>query len=84
MTDSVLQRVNREGSFPRRYQREDIIMGQLGVGVAMKLKDVRRPVPVAERVGVDFPRYFTAQLETGKTPYDEVAVGAAHRLHRQR
>src|SRR6202166_1872406 len=48
-------------------------MGQLGVGVAMKLKDVRRPVPVAERVGVDFPRYFTARKDTGKTPYDEVA-----------
>ena len=47
-------------------------MGQLGIGVAMKLKDVRRPVPVSERVGVDFPRYFTARLEPGKTPYDEV------------
>ena len=48
-------------------------MGQLGVGVAMKLKDVRRPVPVGERVGVDFPRFFTARTDTGKTPYDEVA-----------
>src|SRR4051794_559750 len=47
-------------------------MGQLGVGVAMKLKDIRRPVPVADRVGVNFPRYFTSKLETGKTPYDEV------------
>src|SRR5580700_6186876 len=47
-------------------------MGQLGVGVAMKL-DIRRPVPVADRVGVAFPRYFTAKLEAGKTPYDEVA-----------
>src|SRR6202051_4456750 len=47
-------------------------MGQLGLGVAMKLKDTRRPVPVAERVGVEFPRYFTARLEPGKTPYDEV------------
>src|SRR5271163_1142902 len=47
-------------------------MGQLGVGVAMKLKDVRRPVPVTERVGVEFPRHFTARLEAGKTPYDEV------------
>jgi ribonucleoside-diphosphate reductase alpha chain len=47
-------------------------MGQLGLGVAMKLKDVRRPIPVAERVGVEFPRYFTARLEAGKTPYDEV------------
>ncbi len=48
-------------------------MGQLGVGVAMKLKDVRRPVPVGERVGVDFPRFFTAHLGEGKTPYDEIA-----------
>src|SRR5215469_3474979 len=45
-------------------------MGQLGV--AMK-KELLRPVPVAERVGVTFPRYFTAKLEAGKTPYDEVA-----------
>ncbi len=35
--------------------------------------DIRRPVPVADRVGVTFPRYFTAKLESGKTPYDEVA-----------
>src|ERR1700676_2460723 len=48
-------------------------MGQLGVGVAMKLKDVRRPIPVAERVGVEFRRHFTACADTGKTPYDEVA-----------
>ncbi len=47
-------------------------MGQLGIGVAMKLKDVRRPVPVSERVGVEFPRYFTSHLEAGKTPYDDV------------
>ncbi len=48
-------------------------MGQLGVGVAMKLKDLRRPVPVNERIGVDFPRYFTAAMPADKTPYDEVA-----------
>jgi ribonucleoside-diphosphate reductase alpha chain len=35
----------------------------------MKLRDVRRPIPVAERVGVEFPRYFTQE---GKSPYDEV------------
>ncbi|MDP9114499.1 MAG: vitamin B12-dependent ribonucleotide reductase, partial [Acidobacteriota bacterium] len=44
-------------------------MGQLGVGVAMKLKDVRRPLPAAERIGVDFPRYFT----NGINPYNEIA-----------
>src|SRR5271154_1315087 len=48
-------------------------MGQLSVGVAMKLKDLRRPIPVNERVGVEFPRYFSARLEAGKTPYDEIA-----------
>src|SRR6266550_8306454 len=47
-------------------------MGQLGLGVAMKLKDVRRPIPIPERIGVVFPRYFTARLEPGKTPYDDV------------
>src|ERR1700720_2123977 len=47
-------------------------MGQLGLSVAMKLKDVRRPIPVPDRVGVVFPRYFTARLEAGKTPYDDV------------
>src|SRR6202165_5461304 len=48
-------------------------MGQPAVGVAMKLKDLRRPIPVNERVGVEFPRYFSARLDAGKTPYDEVA-----------
>ena len=38
----------------------------------MKLKDLRRPIPVDERVGVEFPRYFSARLEAGKTPFDEV------------
>ena len=54
-------------------------MGQLGVGVAMKLEDAgrrkdetQRPIPVAERRGIDFPRHFTSRLDAGKTPYDEV------------
>jgi ribonucleoside-diphosphate reductase alpha chain len=37
----------------------------------MKLRENRRPVPVADRVGVTFPRYFTAKLGPGKTAYDE-------------
>src|SRR5258708_26596396 len=44
----------------------------MGLGIAMKLKDVRRPIPVEDRVGVEFVRYFTAHLPEGKTPYDEV------------
>jgi ribonucleoside-diphosphate reductase alpha chain len=38
----------------------------------MKLKDPGREVPVAERAGVVFPRYFTTRLDEGETPYDEV------------
>src|ERR1700733_7948838 len=48
-------------------------MGQLGLGVAMKLKDLRNPIPVKDRVGVEFPRYFTSRLPAGKTPYDEIS-----------
>jgi ribonucleoside-diphosphate reductase alpha chain len=36
----------------------------------MKLKDLRRPVSVNERIGVDFARFFT---QPGKDPYNEVA-----------
>ena len=45
-------------------------MSQLGV--AMKRKEAKRPIPVTERVGVDFSRFFTAKQESGKTPYDDV------------
>src|ERR1700675_3565720 len=54
------------------FHKEECAMGQLGIGVAMKLKDVRRPVPVPERIGVEFPRFFTSRLEAGKTPYEDV------------
>src|ERR1700719_2084963 len=57
---------------PRSFTQGEFTVGQLGIGVAMKWRDVRRPVPVSERVGVEFPRHFTSKLEAGKTPYDEV------------
>jgi len=51
-------------------------MGKSVAGVAMKKieenKGALRPVPVAERVGVEVSRYFTAKLAAGKTPYDEI------------
>src|SRR5215472_14434873 len=51
-------------------------MGQLGVALA-RTPDVqittKTALPVAERKGVSFPRYFTDSLEAGKTPYDEIA-----------
>jgi ribonucleoside-diphosphate reductase alpha chain len=47
-------------------------MGTSGLGVAvMRQKELHRPIPVANRAGVVFPRYFTTRLEAGKTPYDE-------------
>ena len=45
----------------------------MGLGVAaMQAKRSRKPVPVTERVGLEYDRYFTAHLAPGKTPYDEV------------
>ena len=45
----------------------------MGLGVAaMKARNSRRPIPIGERVGIEFDRYFTAHLAAGKTPYDEV------------
>jgi ribonucleoside-diphosphate reductase alpha chain len=48
-------------------------MGQLSVDLSARIKDLPpQPKPVQERRGVTFPRYFTARLEPGKTPYDDV------------
>ena len=48
-------------------------MGQLSVDLSARMKDLPlQPKPVSERKGVVFPRYFTARLEPGQTPYDEV------------
>jgi ribonucleoside-diphosphate reductase alpha chain len=43
----------------------------LGLGAKMEMLKTRETKPV--RTGVPFPRYFTARLEPGKTPYDEIA-----------
>jgi ribonucleoside-diphosphate reductase alpha chain len=47
-------------------------MGQLAVALSAKIRDAKRPVRNDERTGVSFPRYFTARLEAGRTPYDEI------------
>ncbi len=47
-------------------------MGQLSVDVASQARALRRSLRKEERMGVPFPRYFTARLEPGKTPYDEL------------
>jgi ribonucleoside-diphosphate reductase alpha chain len=47
-------------------------MGQLAVDLSNR-EELKRPLPVTQRTGIEFPRHFTAKLESGKTPYDEVA-----------
>ena len=46
-------------------------MGQLAVGIGVKIEGLKTKEPKT-KTGVEFPRYFTARLEGGKTPYDEV------------
>ncbi len=47
-------------------------MGQLSVNLALKVKELHRSLKKEERTGVSFPRFFTAKLEPGVTPYDHV------------
>ena len=52
-------------------------MGQLTVDLGSRIKDLetkrtKKSLPVAERTGIEFPRYFTQKLEPGKAPYDEI------------
>jgi ribonucleoside-diphosphate reductase alpha chain len=47
-------------------------MGQLSVGLSGKVTSLKRALPKSERTGVSFHRYFTAKLEPGRTPYDEL------------
>src|SRR6478752_7184356 len=48
-------------------------MGQPAIGLSSHAKDPNRIQKKEERKGVEFPRYFTAGLEPGKTPYDAVS-----------
>ena len=47
-------------------------MAQTATGLSNKTKDLTRIQKKEQRVGVAFPRYFTAGLEAGKTPYDAI------------
>jgi len=47
-------------------------MGQLTVDLSSKMEMLKTKEQKLNRAGVAFPRYFTARLEAGKTPYDEV------------
>ena len=52
-------------------------MGQLSVDLSSKASTLhpstpKRSLPIVERKGVTFPRYFTQKLEAFRTPYDEI------------
>src|SRR5271156_1854693 len=46
-------------------------MGQLAIDIA-KMEVLEPKTTVKTKTGIAFPRYFTARLEPGKTPYDEI------------
>ena len=39
---------------------------------SVKVKEIPETTEIQRSAGVSFSRYFTARLEAGKTPYDEV------------
>ncbi len=47
-------------------------MGQLSVGLSAKMESLETHSTQPTKTGVPFPRFFTARLEPGKTPYDEM------------
>ncbi|MBM3739936.1 MAG: vitamin B12-dependent ribonucleotide reductase [Acidobacteria bacterium] len=47
-------------------------MGQITVDLSTRASELKRSLPVQERTGILFPRFFTAKLEPGRTPYDEI------------
>src|SRR5271157_5788738 len=47
-------------------------MAKPAVGLDAKMESMDTDTTAQNRPGVAFPRYFTARLEPGKTPYDDV------------
>jgi ribonucleoside-diphosphate reductase alpha chain len=52
-------------------------MGQLSVNLSSKVSELqkinKKALPIPQRAGVRFPKFFTQKIEAGKTPYDEIA-----------
>src|SRR5215469_11849329 len=47
-------------------------MGQLSVDLSAKIEALSARLTAKPKTGIAFPRFFTARLEAGKTPYDDV------------
>jgi ribonucleoside-diphosphate reductase alpha chain len=47
-------------------------MGQISVNLSAKIETLTNKTTTKTKRGISFPRHFTARLEPGKTPYDEI------------
>src|SRR5215469_13476993 len=47
-------------------------MGQLSVDLSAKIEALSARLTAKPKTGIAFPRFFTAWLEAGKTPYDDI------------
>src|SRR5450432_4118671 len=47
-------------------------MGQLSVDLSARIESLKTQSSAKNKTGISFPKYFTARLEAGKTPYDEL------------
>ncbi len=47
-------------------------MGQISVDLSAKMEALSTRITTKFKTGITFPRFFTARLEAGKTPYDDV------------
>src|SRR5664279_5924144 len=47
-------------------------MGESGFGLSLSVEEHKSSRNTDARTGLEFPRHFTARLEAGKTPYDEI------------
>jgi ribonucleoside-diphosphate reductase alpha chain len=46
-------------------------MSLLSVNLSAR-EELKKSLPINQRAGIEFSRYFTAKLESGKTPYEEI------------
>jgi ribonucleoside-diphosphate reductase alpha chain len=47
-------------------------MGQLAIDLGARVDELKPKQQLEQAPGIAFPRHFTARLEAGKTPYDEI------------
>jgi ribonucleoside-diphosphate reductase alpha chain len=61
-----------EGPFFKQSSPREDFMAKLSANVNQEMNSTTNSNDSKTRTGISFPRYFTARLGAGKTPYDEV------------